>query len=76
MADEIREHGYCALPGSLRSLIKTKRGKAVGLLLEELSQRLKFTEFSKGEVISNLKNKINGLRNEMQTLTDLTLVER
>jgi len=71
MADEIEKYGLTQLPGSLRSLIKTQRGKFVGLILETLSQRLKFTQFANGEDVSHLKNQINGLRYENQNLTEL-----
>ena len=37
MADEIESHGVTALPGSLRSLVRTERGKRVANLLERLS---------------------------------------
>jgi hypothetical protein len=71
MADEIEKYGWCQLPGSLRSLVRTSRGKAVGMLLENLSHKLMFSQFARGEEPSKLNKEIDGLRNEMQTLTDL-----
>jgi hypothetical protein len=71
MADEIREHGYCGLPGSLRALIKTKRGKDVGTLLEKLALELLHAKFAHENKIRALDREINGLRNEMQIMTDL-----
>lgn len=40
MAAEIEKHGVPALPGSLRSLVRTERGKRVAQLLEKLSHDL------------------------------------
>ena len=40
MCDEIESHGVPALPGSLRSLVRTERGKRVANLLERLSRDL------------------------------------
>jgi hypothetical protein len=71
MADEIATHGYCGLPGSLRALIKTKRGKDVGALLENLAEALLLTKANDSRSISKFKTEVNELRDENQQLTDL-----
>jgi hypothetical protein len=71
MADEIEKYGWCQLPGSLRALIKTKRGKAVGFRMESLARNLLDTIYASAEKVEKLNKEIDGLRNEMQTLTDL-----
>jgi hypothetical protein len=73
MADEIRKYKVPGLPASLRSCLTTKRGRDVGNLLEELAVNLLKQRFDKEDEISRLKVEIDGLRNEMQTLTDLSL---
>ena len=70
MAYEIRKYGYCGLPGSLRSLIKTQRGKTVGTLLDNLAEALLLTKANNSRSISKLNTEVNELRNENQSLTD------
>lgn len=71
MAEEISQHGYCCLPGSLRSLIKTKRGQAVGDLLEKQAHELITGAIVNNNTVQKLKDEVNELRNENQQLTDL-----
>jgi hypothetical protein len=73
MAFEIRTYKCCGLPNSLRSLIKTKRGKDVALLLEEQSIRLIKEGAAAQMKIEALESEIDGLRNENQQLTDQLL---
>jgi len=70
MADEIRKYNITCLPGSLRSCLTTKRAKDVGKLLEELANRLAECKFKHEYDINRLQAEINGLRNEMQSMTD------
>jgi hypothetical protein len=70
MADEIQKYGVPALPGSLRSLIKTQRGQQVGQVLDKLSKELSIIKWQYKEEIEKLTNKNNDLRDEMQLVTD------
>jgi hypothetical protein len=73
MAFEIRTYKCCGLPNSLRTLIKTKRGKDVALLLEEQSIALLRGASINEMKIEALESEIDGLRNENQQLTDQLL---
>ena len=75
MVDEITQYGYVQLPGmlGLRRFLRTKRGQLVGKVLDELS-----VDFVRGKLAwaaerEKLVEEINGLRNEMQSLTDASL---
>jgi hypothetical protein len=70
MADEIQKYGTVGLPGSLRKLIKTQRGLAVGFLLEKLANDLLMVRHQDELIIDRLKKENNALRDEMQLVTD------
>jgi FtsZ-binding cell division protein ZapB len=70
MADEIQKYGCPGLPGSLRSLIRTERGKNVGAVLEKLSRDLLILKYQYKEEVEKLRNKNDDLRDEMQLVTD------
>jgi hypothetical protein len=70
MADEIQKCGCTGLPGSLRRLIRTERGKSVGAILENLSHDLLILKYQYKEEVEKLRNKNNDLRDEMQLVTD------
>lgn len=70
MADEIQKYGTVGLPGSLRKLIKTQRGLAVGFLLEKLANDLLISKYQYKEDTDKLIKANNALRDEMQLVTD------
>lgn len=71
IAEEIDEYGITGLPGSLRSLIKTKRGQFVAKVLEETAIMAIDLKCELKDLTEALQLKIEGLRNENQQLTDL-----
>lgn len=73
MAEEIDDRGFTALPGSLRSCIKGKRAIKVAETLERVSVGLLSEKHGHADQIDRLMKEIDGLRNEMQSLTDSTL---
>jgi hypothetical protein len=74
IADEISKYKVPGLPGSLRSLISTKRGENIAKVLEKTAYDLLDVEFRFRAAVEKLQLEINGLRSENQQLTDL--VER
>ena len=71
MADEIRKYGTTQLPGGLRGLIKTQRGKAIAKTLEATAHKALEWKFKCLSVEQGLLKQIDGLRNENQNLTEL-----
>jgi hypothetical protein len=70
MADEIAADGCTALPGALRSYLKTARGRLVGELLERLAVQRYLAAQAYMETVARLTREVDGLRNENQALTD------
>jgi hypothetical protein len=73
IAFEIRTYKCVGLPNALSGSIKTKRGKFVASLLEELSEKLIKDSATAQMKIEVLEEEIDGLRNENQQLTDQLL---
>ena len=71
MADEIEKYGFTQLPGSLRSLVKTQRGRAVAKVLESVAGKALEWKFTASRIEDQLTKAIDGLRNENQNLTEL-----
>jgi hypothetical protein len=72
MAEEIELYGTTQLPGSLRSYIKTKRGRRVALVLETLASRISALDLE----IKRQNITIDGLRSDMQAMTDVGIVAK
>jgi|WetSurMetagenome_2_1015567.scaffolds.fasta_scaffold526758_4 hypothetical protein len=73
MADEINADGMTDLPGALRSYLKTARGQIVGELLERLAYQRFLAASQYAEAVARLTREVDGLRNEMQAMTDASL---
>lgn len=76
MAAEIEERGCCALPGSLRSLIKSKRASRVAALLESQANTISDLRWKAREEaekhareVARLKADDEGLRNSMDEMS-------
>jgi hypothetical protein len=70
MAKEILDRGTVALPGALRSLVRTERGQRVAIALEVGATELAVERREHKYAVEQLRKTIDGLRNENQTLTD------
>lgn len=73
MADEIDKYGTTQLPASLRSHVQTERGKNVAKTLETVAHKLLDEKFHHRMNVERLQREIDGLRNEMQVMTDASL---
>ena len=73
LAQEIIDHGYPGLPGSLRSLIKGARCNRVAKLLEDLARERNNLKYLLKMAEESHKIQEDGLREENQRLTDLLL---
>jgi hypothetical protein len=68
MAEEIATYRFVSLPRS-GSILKTKRGQYVGRILEDVARNALDARYEK----QRLKATIDGLRDEMQRMTDQML---
>ena len=73
IAEEISEHGVTSLTRSSRSYVRTKRAKFVAEVLEKKSHEWMHSDLKKSLRIEELEREVNGLRDEMQVLTDAML---
>lgn len=75
MAEEIDSRGCTALPGALRALVRTERGKATATTLERVSRELVNEQHARAEERTKLRREIDGLRDTVQTMTDAALAD-
>ena len=73
LAEEISQYGVPGLPGSLRASIKTQRARKVAEVLEQKAWEWARLDMKRSLRIEELEKEVNGLRDEMQVLTDSTL---